>query len=114
MIGGPIPTIELQAPKPVNESLRTHGQVQAPTHVNEFLRTISPTPVNESFLTHAQVQAPTPVNEFPRTTTESSPSYEVLVVDDSNLNRKMLIKCLEAKHHICDNAVHGLQVLKQA
>jgi PleD family two-component response regulator len=38
------------------------------------------------------------------------PIYEVLIVDDSNMNRKMLMKCLEAQHHICEYAADGIQV----
>jgi CheY-like chemotaxis protein len=37
----------------------------------------------------------------------------ILVVDDSNLNRKMVIKCLEAMGHICEYAVNGQQAVEK-
>jgi hypothetical protein len=43
----------------------------------------------------------------------SMPTYNVLVVDDSDLNRKMLIKCLEAEHHVCEYAADGFQAIKK-
>jgi CheY-like chemotaxis protein len=49
----------------------------------------------------------------PRRLSLTSPYFEVLVVDDSNLNRKMLIRCLEAEHHVCDFACDGLQALEK-
>jgi CheY-like chemotaxis protein len=41
------------------------------------------------------------------------PLFEVLVVDDSNLNRKMLMKCLKAEKHICEDAADGLQAIEK-
>ena len=39
------------------------------------------------------------------------PILHVLVVDDSPLNRKMLLKCLRAEGHICLEAVDGLDAV---
>jgi CheY-like chemotaxis protein len=42
-----------------------------------------------------------------------APKYNLLVVDDSPLNRKMLIKLLRAKGHMCDEAADGLQAIQK-
>ena len=39
------------------------------------------------------------------------PSYEMLVVDDSRLNRKMLLKCLRADGHTCLEGQDGLEAV---
>ena len=39
--------------------------------------------------------------------------YEVLVVDDSRLNRKMLLKCLHKEGHRCTEAEDGLEAIKR-
>ena len=38
-------------------------------------------------------------------------SLEVLVVDDSRLNRKMLMMCLRADGHVCVEAADGLEAI---
>lgn len=38
-------------------------------------------------------------------------AYNLLVVDDSRLNRKMLLKCLKADGHTCHEAEDGLQAI---
>jgi signal transduction histidine kinase len=48
-----------------------------------------------------------PTNFMPKC---SSP-LEVLVVDDSRLNRKMLLKCLQADGHRCIEAADGLEAI---
>ena len=40
-----------------------------------------------------------------------SRAYNLLVVDDSRLNRKMLLKCLKADGHTCHEAEDGLQAI---
>jgi signal transduction histidine kinase/CheY-like chemotaxis protein len=40
-------------------------------------------------------------------------SYDVLVVDDSGLNRKLLCRLLRASKHICDEANDGLAALER-
>jgi CheY-like chemotaxis protein len=40
-----------------------------------------------------------------------SPTYTLLVVDDSRLNRKMLLKCLRADGHTCSEAADGLEAI---
>ena len=40
-----------------------------------------------------------------------SRAYNLLVVDDSRLNRKMLLKCLKADGHSCHEAEDGLQAI---
>ena len=39
--------------------------------------------------------------------------YEVLVVDDSRLNRKMLLKCLHKEGHRCTEAEDGLEAIER-
>ena len=39
--------------------------------------------------------------------------YDVLVVDDSRLNRKMLLKCLQKDGHRCTEAVDGLEAVER-
>ena len=41
------------------------------------------------------------------------PKFEVLVVDDSRLNRKMLLKCLQKDGHRCTEAEDGLQAIER-
>ena len=41
----------------------------------------------------------------------SSPSYRLLVVDDSQLNRKMLVRVMKAKGHNCEEAEDGQQAV---
>jgi two-component system, sensor histidine kinase len=48
-----------------------------------------------------------PSNFMPK----GSSSLEVLVVDDSRLNRKMLLKCLQADGHRCIEAADGLEAI---
>ena len=43
--------------------------------------------------------------------TRSASALEVLVVDDSRLNRKMLLKCLQADGHICFEAADGAEAV---
>ena len=40
-------------------------------------------------------------------------SYDILVVDDSGLNRKLLCRLLRASRHICDEANDGLAALER-
>ena len=58
----------------------------------------------------ATVLAKTPeVSDYvPSRTVSDCHSYELLVVDDSRLNRKMLCKILRGAGHICDEAEDGL------
>lgn len=51
--------------------------------------------------------APTP----PPDVVIASPTYTLLVVDDSRLNRKMLLKCLRADGHTCSEAADGLEAI---
>jgi signal transduction histidine kinase len=37
--------------------------------------------------------------------------YDILVVDDSRLNRKMLLRCLRADGHVCSEAADGLEAV---
>ena len=39
--------------------------------------------------------------------------YQLLIVDDSGLNRKMLCKALRAAGHLCDEAADGLLALNK-
>ena len=39
--------------------------------------------------------------------------FKILVVDDSKLNRRMLIKCLKANSHICDEAEDGVEAVEK-
>ena len=39
------------------------------------------------------------------------PKYSLLVVDDSRLNRKMLVKCLTADGHVCFESADGLEAI---
>ena len=48
---------------------------------------------------------------IPSRTVSDCQSYELLVVDDSRLNRKMLCKILRGAGHICDEAEDGLQAV---
>ena len=41
----------------------------------------------------------------------TSPTYTLLVVDDSRLNRKMLLKCLRADGHTCSEGSDGLEAI---
>ena len=41
------------------------------------------------------------------------PTLHALVVDDSSLNRKMLLKCLRAAGHVCTEAADGLEAVEQ-
>lgn len=41
----------------------------------------------------------------------NQPCFEILIVDDSKLNRKMLVKSLLAGHHHCDEAEDGLEAI---
>jgi signal transduction histidine kinase/CheY-like chemotaxis protein len=43
----------------------------------------------------------------------STPVLEILVVDDSRLSRKMLMKCLRAEGHTCFEAEDGLEALEK-
>ena len=45
------------------------------------------------------------------TVTPPSPSYEMLVADDSRLNRKMLLKCLRADGHTCIEGQDGSEAI---
>jgi signal transduction histidine kinase/CheY-like chemotaxis protein len=47
----------------------------------------------------------------PSYSTWRPPAREVLVVDDSRLNRKMLLKCLRADGHTCFEAEDGLEAI---
>jgi CheY-like chemotaxis protein len=38
---------------------------------------------------------------------------DILIVDDSRLNRKMLCKVLRCKGHVCDEAEDGLEAVKK-
>ena len=38
-------------------------------------------------------------------------AYDILVVDDSRLNRKMLLRCLRADGHVCTEAADGLEAV---
>ena len=40
-------------------------------------------------------------------------SFDILVVDDSKLNRKMLCKVLRSKGHVCDEADDGLKAVQK-
>ena len=64
------------------------------------------------------------LGEFPSSTTlppspaepesdddSNHPCFEILIVDDSKLNRKMLVKSLLAGHHHCDEAEDGLEAV---
>jgi signal transduction histidine kinase len=42
----------------------------------------------------------------------SIPPSDLLVVDDSSLNRKMLLKCLRAAGHVCTEAGDGLEAIE--
>ena len=46
------------------------------------------------------------------TTAPSTVPSELLVVDDSSLNRKMLLKCLRAAGHVCTEAGDGLEAIQ--
>jgi CheY-like chemotaxis protein len=41
----------------------------------------------------------------------SRPSYRLLVVDDSHLNRKMLVRVMTAQGHVCEEAEDGQQAV---
>ena len=40
-------------------------------------------------------------------------SFDILVVDDSKLNRKMLCKVLRSEGHICDEAEDGIHAVQK-
>jgi signal transduction histidine kinase/CheY-like chemotaxis protein len=42
---------------------------------------------------------------------QSLSAYDILVVDDSRLNRKMLLRCLRADGHVCSEAADGLEAV---
>jgi signal transduction histidine kinase/CheY-like chemotaxis protein len=46
------------------------------------------------------------------TTTPRTIPSDLLVVDDSSLNRKMLLKCLRAAGHVCTEAGDGLEAIQ--
>lgn len=42
----------------------------------------------------------------------STIAYDILVVDDSHLNRKMLLRCLRSDGHMCTEAADGLEAIE--
>ena len=64
------------------------------------------------------------LNQFPSNNSGSAPAsvcgmdgiekgFDILVVDDSKLNRKMLCKVLRSKGHVCDEADDGLKAVQK-
>jgi hypothetical protein len=50
-------------------------------------------------------------NVTPRAT--GSPQYHLLIVDDSGMNRKMMVKTMKAKGHTCEEAEDGLLAVEK-
>ena len=64
-------------------------------------------PENGQTTARVNVAVMKPDTVVPSTTITSSPIWDVLVVDDSALNRKMLVKTLRAAGHSCEEAGNG-------
>lgn len=82
----------------------SHFSPSTQCHLDCELRVPIPIDVDGSSRAVTSIMTPTPSGKR---------IFDILVVDDSNLNRKMLIKCLGAEHHVCEHAVDGVQAIER-
>ena len=113
-------TVEIPMVRPMHlESLENDSPV-IETDSLRMSRPVSPIRIAQRGLSSPpKFPTPTPLWDVVSTTIGSStsntrlPIFDVLVVDDSRLNRKMLLKCLTKDGHICTEAEDGLEAIER-
>ena len=116
-------TVEIPMIRPVHPSMFESQKNCNPVVETDSLRMslpVSPTrSVQGGFGSPAKSHTPPPLWDVVLTTIGSStsntrlPIFDVLVVDDSRLNRKMLLKCLKKDGHVCTEAEDGLEAIER-
>ena len=68
---------------------------------------------NSLFNKEIVIDAPVKTNEMKKSKSKCLISFDILVVDDSKLNRKMLCKVLRSEGHSCDEAEDGINAVQK-